>query len=161
MIIGDRLRVLREEKKLSQGDVEKRTGLLRCYISRVENGHTVPAIETLEKMARALEVPLYHLMYDGDKPPEARKQTDNDEWGSSGKDARYLRKLCRHLSKMREADRELLIGLAQNMSQGNGCALYCALAGRRLARTWRVRPRGISCDGERGDRGASPRCSGG
>ena len=63
MIIGDRLRALREDKKLSQGDIEKRTGLLRCYISRVENGHTVPAIETLEKMARALEVPLYQLFY--------------------------------------------------------------------------------------------------
>ncbi len=59
MIIGDRLRDMREQKKLSQGDIEKRTGLLRCYISRVENGHTVPAIETLEKLARALEVPLY------------------------------------------------------------------------------------------------------
>ena len=57
MIIGDRLRALREEKKLCQGDIEKRTGLLRCYISRVENGLTVPAIETLEKMARAFEVP--------------------------------------------------------------------------------------------------------
>jgi transcriptional regulator with XRE-family HTH domain len=55
MIIGDRLREMREEKKLSQGDIEKRTGLLRCYISRVENGHTVPAIDTLEKWARALE----------------------------------------------------------------------------------------------------------
>jgi len=70
MIIGGRLRALREEKQLSQGDIEKRTGLLRCYISRVENGHTVPAIETLEKMARALELPLYQLMYDGDEPPE-------------------------------------------------------------------------------------------
>ena len=49
MIIGDRLRALREEKKLSQDDIEKRTGLLRCYISRVENGHTVPAIETLRR----------------------------------------------------------------------------------------------------------------
>ncbi len=57
MIIGDRLRVLREHKKLSQGDIEKRTGLLRCYISRVEYGHTLPAVETLEKFARALEVP--------------------------------------------------------------------------------------------------------
>ena len=54
MVIGDRLRELRAGKKLSQGDIEKRTGLLRCYISRVENGHTVPAIETLEKIARAL-----------------------------------------------------------------------------------------------------------
>ena len=70
MIIGDRLRVLREQKKLSQGEIEKRTGLLRCYISRVENGHTVPAVETLEKFARALEVPLYQLFYDGEEPPK-------------------------------------------------------------------------------------------
>ena len=56
MIIGDRLRELREEKKLSQGDMEERTGLFRCYVSRVENGHTIPAIETLEKMARALPI---------------------------------------------------------------------------------------------------------
>ena len=70
MIIGERLRVFREEKKLSQGDIEKRTGLFRCYISRVENGHTVPAIETIEKFARALEVPLYQLFYDGEEPPK-------------------------------------------------------------------------------------------
>ena len=49
MIVGDRLKAIRETKDLSQGDIEKRTGLLRCYISRVENGHTVPSIETLEK----------------------------------------------------------------------------------------------------------------
>ena len=89
MIIGDRLRALREEKKLSQGDIEKRTGLLRCYISRVENGHTVPAIETLEKMARALEIPMYALFYDGLEPPQvpnllARKSSAEDLWGSSG-----------------------------------------------------------------------------
>ena len=69
MIIGERIRLLREDKNLSQGDIEKRTGLLRCYISRVENGHTVPAIETLEKLARAMEVPLYQLFYDGEEPP--------------------------------------------------------------------------------------------
>src|ERR1700686_4234055 len=55
MGICDRLRGLRESKDLSQGDIEKRTELLRCYISRVENGHTVPAIEMLEKFERALE----------------------------------------------------------------------------------------------------------
>ena len=64
MIVGERLRVLREERNLSQGEVEKRTGLLCCYISRVEHGHTVPAVETLEKFARALEVPMYQLFYD-------------------------------------------------------------------------------------------------
>jgi transcriptional regulator with XRE-family HTH domain len=71
MVIGDRLRALREDKNLSQGDIEERTGLLRCYISRVENGHTVPAVETLEKFARALEVPIYQLFYEGDQPTGA------------------------------------------------------------------------------------------
>lgn len=56
MLIGDR--ALRGAKNLSQGDIEKRTGLIRCYVSRVENGHTVPALKTLEKFARALELPL-------------------------------------------------------------------------------------------------------
>src|SRR6202795_4854066 len=103
MIIGDRLREMREEKKLSQGDIEKRTGLLRCYISRVENGHTVPAIETLEKLARALEVPLYQLFYDGEEPsdlPKARqrKSGDDDAWGSAATYARFLNKLRRLLS---------------------------------------------------------------
>ena len=62
MIIGDRLRALREQKHLSQGQIEKRSGLLRCYISRVEHGHTVPSIETLEKMCRALEIPLQTVL---------------------------------------------------------------------------------------------------
>ena len=66
MILGERLRTVREQKELSQGDIEKRSGLLRCYISRVENGHTVPAVETLEKLARALEVPMYELLYEGE-----------------------------------------------------------------------------------------------
>jgi transcriptional regulator with XRE-family HTH domain len=70
MLIGQRLREIRESKNLSQGDIKQRTGLIRCYTSRVENGHTVPAIETLEKYARALEVPMYQLFYDGDKPPK-------------------------------------------------------------------------------------------
>jgi transcriptional regulator with XRE-family HTH domain len=103
------------KRKLSQGDIEKRTGLLRCYISRVENGHTVPAIETLEKMARALEMQLYQIMYDGDEPPEARNDEDQNEWGSHGKDARYLRKIRGCLSRMSEADRKLLLSFAENI----------------------------------------------
>ena len=73
MLIGDRLRAVREQKSLSQEDIEKRTGLLRCYISGVENGETVPAIETLEKLARALKVPLYQLFYDGEETPHFPK----------------------------------------------------------------------------------------
>ena len=122
MIIGDRLRAMREEKKLSQGDIEKRTGLLRCYISRVENGHTVPAIETLEKLARALEIPLYQLFYDGEEPPQLpnlpkRKSSSDIAWGSSGKDARYLNKFRRLLGKMEEDNRKLIMHMAQKMGR--------------------------------------------
>jgi transcriptional regulator with XRE-family HTH domain len=121
MIIGDRLRDMREEKKLSQGDIEKRTGLLRCYVSRVENGHTVPAIGTLEKWARALDVPLYQLFYEGDEPPKLpnllkRKSPDDIAWGSTGKEARYLNKLRRLLGKTEEGDRKLLLHMAQKIS---------------------------------------------
>jgi len=121
MIIGDRLHEMREEKKLSQGDIEKRTGLLRCYISRVENGHTVPAIETLEKLARALECPLYQLFYDGDEPAQLpnllkRKSSDEIAWGSAGKDARYLNKLRRLLSKADDDNRKLLLYMTQKMA---------------------------------------------
>jgi transcriptional regulator with XRE-family HTH domain len=121
MIIGDRLRTLREEMKFSQGDIEKRTGLLRCYISRVENGHTVPAVETLEKLARAFEVPLYQLFYDGDQPPELpnllkRKSSAEIAWGSTGKDGRYLNKLRRLLSKADERDRKIVLLMAQKMA---------------------------------------------
>ena len=123
MIIGDRLRTLREEKKLSQGDIEQRTGLLRCYISRVENGHTVPAIETLEKMARALEVPMYQLFYEGEEPPvlpnlSKRKSAADIVWGSKGKDARMLAKFCRLFSQMGEGDLKLVLFMAQKMARG-------------------------------------------
>jgi transcriptional regulator with XRE-family HTH domain len=123
MVIGDRLRELREGKNLSQGDIEKRTGLLRCYISRVENGHTVPAIETLEKLARALEIPLYQVFYDGEEPPKLpnllkRKTSDDIAFGRSGKQATYLHKLRRCLSKTAEPDRKLIMVMAQKMAGG-------------------------------------------
>jgi transcriptional regulator with XRE-family HTH domain len=122
MVIGDRLREMREERKLSQGDIEKRTGLLRCYISRVENGHTVPAIETLEKMARALDIPMYQLFYDGDEPPKlqnlpALKTSDADLWGTSGKNARYFEKLRRALARSDEQKRQLIILMAQKLAR--------------------------------------------
>jgi transcriptional regulator with XRE-family HTH domain len=117
MVIGERLRALREQKKLSQGDIEKRTGLLRVYISRVENGHTVPSIETLEKMARAMEVPMYQLFYDGEKPPVAKLPKTDDSWGSSGRDARTLGRFRRLLRRTSKADQKLLLFVAQKMSQ--------------------------------------------
>jgi len=122
MIIGDRLRGLREERRLSQGDIEKRTGLLRCYISRVENNHTVPAIETLEKMARALEVPMYKLFYDGAASAELpkmpkRKSEDDKLFGAKGKDAAYLSKFRRVLGKIDEPKQRLVLFMAQKLAK--------------------------------------------
>src|SRR6266853_1609277 len=109
LIIGERLRALREERKFSQGDIEKKTGLLRAYISRVENGHTVPSVETLEKFARALEVPMYQLFYDGEEPPKLpnlpkRRTADEIVWGSAGKEARLLNKFRRLMGRIEEGD---------------------------------------------------------
>ncbi len=118
MIIGERLRALREERNLSQGQIEKRTGLLRCYISRVENGHTVPSIETLEKMSRALEIPLYQLFYEGGNPPALPKfkSVKTPSWGSPGKEARLMAKFHRLLSRTDESDRRLLLHVARKMA---------------------------------------------
>jgi transcriptional regulator with XRE-family HTH domain len=93
-----------------QGDIEKRTGLLRCYISRVENGHTVSAIETLEKMARALEVSMYRLFHDGEVEASIHKlkPTEDDEWGNKGKEADYLSKLRRLLAKMEPGEPKIV-----------------------------------------------------
>ena len=123
MIIGDRLRTLREAKNFSQGEIEKRTGLLRCYISRVENGHTVPSLETIEKFARALEVPLYQLFYDGEEPPvlpniHKRKTASDIAWGSKRTEARLLEKFRHLLSRTSESDRKLLFFMAQKMARG-------------------------------------------
>jgi transcriptional regulator with XRE-family HTH domain len=122
MIIGERLRSLREEKNLSQGDIEQRTGMLRCYISRVENGHTVPSVETLEKFARALEIPIYLLFYEDGEPPKIpallkRKGPNEVLWGDSGKSSRFLVKFRRNLGALKEGDRRLLMHLAHEMAQ--------------------------------------------
>jgi transcriptional regulator with XRE-family HTH domain len=117
MIIGDHLRMLREQKQLSQGDIEDQTGLLRCYISRVENNHTTPSVETLEKWARAMKMHLYQVLYDGPEPPEAPtpRATTGDGWGNSGKEARYLARLRRYLSRMTPSDRSVLMTVVSQL----------------------------------------------
>src|SRR5258707_3175915 len=97
-----------------------RTGLLRCYISRVENGHTVPSIETLEKMARSLEVPMYRLFHEGEVGASIRNlkpSTGSEEWGNKGTEADYLSKLRRLLSKMEPDDQKLLLHMAQKVAR--------------------------------------------
>lgn len=119
MLIGNRLRELRESKTLSQGDIEKRTGLLRCYISRLEKGHTVPAVETIENTARALEVPMYRLFHDGEVPAglSRLKPPKDDEFGRKGREADYFSKLRRLLAKMEPDDQKLLLHMAQKVAR--------------------------------------------
>jgi transcriptional regulator with XRE-family HTH domain len=122
MIIAERLRAFRLQKNLSQGDIEQRTGLKRCYISRVENGHTVPSIETLEKMARAFEVPLYQIFYDGEEPPKLQSlpegvRAGGGGWGSSGYSARFFHRLRHFLGRISEDDRQLLLHLAFQLAR--------------------------------------------
>lgn len=123
MVIGERIKELREMQGLSQGDIEKRTGLLRCYTSRVENGHTVPSLETIEKIARALDLPLYRVFYDGEKPPEnnalGRDGRRKDSFGKNGKEARYLHGLIRLLGKMNQDNRNLLMHAARLMAKNS------------------------------------------
>ncbi len=121
-VIGERLRALREAKRLPQSEIERRTGLLRCYISRVENGHTIPSIETLEKLARALEVPLYLLFYDAEKPLELplipeRKTADEIAAGATPEEARFLNRMARLLDRLEAGDRRLLLHMAQRMAE--------------------------------------------
>jgi len=122
MVIGTRLRKLREDRTLSQGDIEKRTGLLRCYISRVENGHTVPSLETLERLAAALELPLYQLFYEGDQAPDlpnlSKRQTFEELELSTEqeKELRFFEKVKRLLAKIDEKDRQLLLYMANKLA---------------------------------------------
>ena len=124
MVISDRLRTIREQKDLSQGDIEKRTGLKRCYVSRVENGHTVPSIETLEKMARALEVPMYQFFYDGEEPPAIPSlpkgiSAGAVEWGSSGESAKFFKRLHQLLSRLSADDRKLIMHMTFQLVRKN------------------------------------------
>jgi transcriptional regulator with XRE-family HTH domain len=131
MVIGERLQELRESKNLSQGDMEHRTGLLRCYTSRVENGHTVPPAETLEKYARALEIPLYRLFCDGSEPLQKPKlaSTEGKEpmWGANGRERGELSRFVNALSRMEEGQRRLLLAVATWMAFPRRISSRCAL----------------------------------
>ena len=123
MLIGQRIRQLREQKNLSQGDIEKASGLLRCYISRVEHGHTVPSLETLERFAAALDVPLFRLFYTGEDAPvtpnlSPRRLLEElaEEGGPNGTEARFLLKLKGLMGRMVESDRAFLLDFARKLA---------------------------------------------
>jgi transcriptional regulator with XRE-family HTH domain len=110
MNIGVTIRSFRLQKGMSQGDIEKRTGLLRCYLSRVENGHTVPSIETLQKIAGALDLPLSH-MFDDQPTPRELPSLSLDE-----NEIRFLTQVQKYSSHLSENDRRLLLAMVRKFA---------------------------------------------
>jgi transcriptional regulator with XRE-family HTH domain len=112
MKIGSTIRDFRLEKGLSQGDIEKRTGLLRCYLSRVENGHTVPSLDTLTKIAQALELPLARFFVEsgdeGRSEPAVPKVSDDE--------LRFLTQIRRYSANLNDSDRKLLLAMVKKFA---------------------------------------------
>ena len=121
MFIGQRVKQLREQKGFSQGDVEKFTGMLRTYISRLENGHRVPSLDTLERFSRALDVPLYQFFCEAEgtirTPKLTRRDGTSDGPGANGSDDRFLRELKGLAARMAESDRTLLLDFASRLAR--------------------------------------------
>jgi transcriptional regulator with XRE-family HTH domain len=111
MNIAKRLRELREAKGLSQGDIERRSGLLRSYISRVEGGYTAPSLATLEKFAKALEVETYQLLYEGKGRPSSPKLPEQS--GVS----QQVKKLVKVLDGMSSQNRKLVMNLINKLDK--------------------------------------------
>jgi transcriptional regulator with XRE-family HTH domain len=116
MNIGETIRNFRLQKGMSQGDIEKRTGLLRCYLSRVENGHTIPSLDTLAKIASAMEVPLGHFFAESVAENGANKavpQLTEDE-------VRFLSQIRRYSPNLNESDRKLVLAMVKKMAASSG-----------------------------------------
>ncbi len=114
-LLGRRLRALRKARKLSQYQFKQRTALLQPYISRIENGRNTPSVESLQKMAYALGVPLYKLFCDGQKPPRQRRHLNLKR--DSGGEPPYFDEFCKLLARIGESDRKLLLKVAQKMAR--------------------------------------------
>jgi transcriptional regulator with XRE-family HTH domain len=117
MLIGEVLKEVRQGKKLSQGDIERRTGLIRCYISRVENGHTIPSLQTLEKLAMAMDIPLWHIIRgtDGGPAPAPIVGSQKHEIPLGVKND--IRRIQQIMVRMSEKNRKLLVGVAKRMAR--------------------------------------------
>jgi transcriptional regulator with XRE-family HTH domain len=114
MNIGATIRTYRLQKGMSQGDIEKRTGLLRCYLSRVENGHTVPSLDTLAKIAHAMELPLGQFF--GDTVASNGKRLPR----LSEEEVRFLNQVRRYTINLNDSDRKLVLAMVKKMAAGAG-----------------------------------------
>lgn len=116
MIVGERLRAVREAKKMSQGDIEERTGLFRCYVSRVENGHTIPSLDTLEKWTKALDINLSQLFSENDEPAQPIAALKNGQIKLNHTQVNGLRRIQSAFAKMDSRDIAIVVGLAKKLA---------------------------------------------
>lgn len=112
--IGDVIRSYRTQRGLSQGDIERRTGLLRCYLSRVENGHTVPSLETLAKIAEAMEIGLADFFPTAETPRD--RETQRMLGDLSDEEIRFLAEIKRYSSGLTDGDKKLVLGMIRKMA---------------------------------------------
>jgi len=110
MKIGTTIRSHRLERGLSQGDIEKKTGLLRCYLSRVEHGHTVPSLDTLSKIAMALDLPIAQFFDDDGATRHLNTQKLSDE------ELRFLTQIRRYSTNLNDGDRKLLLAMVKKFA---------------------------------------------
>lgn len=120
MDIGTRIRELRVAGRLSQSDIEKRSGFPRTFLSRLENNHATPSLTTLERLSRALGVPLIRFFYEGDEMPVPAPPVERIWQGEAADEDLYTRKLRGMVHDMDQSNRSLLLGLAQQMAKRRG-----------------------------------------
>ena len=116
--IGQIIRSYRAERGLSQGDIEKRTGLLRCYLSRVENSHTVPSLETLAKIAEAMEISLADFFPGDELRPERPERHTLSELNEN--ELRFLTQIKKYSTGLSDGDKRLVLSMVRKMAAAVG-----------------------------------------
>ena len=116
MNIGETIRNYRLQKGMSQGDIEKRTGLLRCYLSRVENGHTIPSLDTLAKIASAMDIALAQFFADHNSDSQNGKNLP--QWSED--EVRFLTQFRRYSNNLNDSDRKLVLAMVKKLAAGSG-----------------------------------------
>ena len=99
---------------MSQGDIERRTGLLRCYLSRVENGHTVPSLETLAKIGEAMEINLADFFPGGDSAQDLQTRKVLSEL--SKEEIIFLTEIKKCSTTLSDDDKKLVLGMIRKMA---------------------------------------------
>jgi transcriptional regulator with XRE-family HTH domain len=70
MNLGKRIQDLRRRRELTTGELAARVQVTSGFISQLEHSKTDPSLQTLQRVAAALQVPLSYLLVDEDMKPQ-------------------------------------------------------------------------------------------